>query len=260
MTQFRIKPHLFPFSAIILLIIVALGVCLFGVCLYFNPYLFTPTESIFTSYNWVVGNETQGSFYFGLSSKAFISTNYPVDVSVQFYPNMTDSNGTFNPNSASFFNTLNDSKYLGLIVFGSYAYPIEREGLGMALGILQGRMFLHNFDMGGWDVYGFEGSSTMIFPSEGDSYYFSVYCYNDSSPNSLISQVPICTMNLSSSLIEESYSSRAQLENASRNTGLELVSIGVSVGVAGIGIIVSVSRGEYAKKAKYDYDNEALDY
>jgi len=206
-------------------VIVLLILASFGIWLILDPYFFAAdhkTESITV---WNVGETAYALILFNFSSRGFISTNYPVEVAVDIK--------VLNESIISF---LKEKTYIDLDIAGTYSYPI-RTG---PLGIYQGSISLQFYESDK-----LRGKSKVIFPYQGNAYYFSIFAYDlgeELSP-------PIYTMNVSDIgksippvfIIEESYASRIQFETSNRQFGLAITTLAVS----SIGIIVSVRhKGE----------------
>jgi len=194
----------------------------FGICLFYDPYLLTGKIQIEGGTVWSAGAEAEALILFNLSSRGFISAYYPVEVS--------SSIRVINETLLSY---LKEKNFVDLDIAGAYSCPI-RYG---PLGIYQGTISLH-FDGNNK----FQGSSKMIFPYKGDRYFFQIFAYDsmgEASP-------PIYTMNVSDIgksippvfLIEETFATRSQFENSNQKTGLAIAALGIS----SIGIIVNVQR------------------
>jgi len=207
------------FKIIYIVLLILLG-C--GVWLIFDPYLFATTEKIESITVWNNGEDVNALILFTFSSKGFISTNYPVEVTVDIK--------LFNESLILY---LNQKKYIELDIAGTYSYPIKTGPLG----IYQGSIPLHFYESNK-----LQGKGKVIFPFQGNTYYFSIFAYNSGEEFS----PPIYTMNVSDigkSIppvfnIEESYASRAQFETSNRQFGLAIVTLAVS----GIGIIVNIRQ------------------
>jgi hypothetical protein len=210
------------FKSIYIILLILSG-C--GVWLIFDPYLFATTEKIESITVWNNGEDVNALILFTFSSKGFISTNYPVEVTVDIK--------LFNE---SLILHLNQKKYIELDIAGTYSYPIKTGPLG----IYQGSIPLHFSESNK-----LQGKGKVIFPHQGNTYYFSILAYNSGEEFS----PPIYTMNVSDigkSIppvfnIEESYASRAQFETSNRQFGLAIVTLAVS----GIGIIVNIRQKKH---------------
>lgn len=222
------KNLLFASSVIALLVLI-----IFGVSLCFDPYLLTGyyrTESITV---WNVREEAQALILFNLSSRGFLTTNYPVEVSVNII--------VLNETLLSF---LKEKMHVDLDIAGTYSYPVRYGPLGIYQGSISLQIESNNK---------FHGTSNVIFPYKGDLYYFSIFAYDTESEYS----PPIYTMNVSDIgksippvfKIEESYSYRVQFEDSNRRTGLTIIALAVS----GLGIVINIRQ-----RSAYEYPTKSL--
>jgi hypothetical protein len=206
---------------IVLCFILGFGM-FFGIWLSFNPYLLTGNIRTEGAAIWNVGDEVEALILFNLSSRGFISANYPVEVSA----NVRVANNTL-------LSYLKGKNFVDLDVAGAYSYPIRYGPLGVYQGTISLRFDGNN---------AFQGTGIMLFPYKGERYFLQIFAYDsvgDISP-------PIYTMNVSDIgksippvfLIEESYATRAQFENSNQKTGLSIVALVLS----SIGIMISIQR------------------
>jgi len=219
-----------------IIIIPLLFLASFGIWLICDPYLlaaYHKTESITV---WNVGENVYALILFNFSSKGFISTNYPVEVAVDI-----------KVLNESIISLLKEKTYIDLDIAGTYSYPI-RTG---PLGIYQGSISLQFYENDK-----LRGKSNVIFPYQGNAYYFSIFAYNSGEEFS----PPIYTMNVSDIgksippvfIIEESYASRIQFETSNRQFGLAITTLTVS----SIGIIVNIRhRGEQHSQGRLSVTN-----
>ncbi len=207
-------------SIFVLYVIMAIFL-VYGTLLYFNPYLLSKNETVTSVDTWYNGNNQQAYFYFKLSSPAFITANYPVDVQVKVIIV-----------NQELFPIINSKQYQLVSFVGSENYPLL---YGSGTGLLSTGKIILLFD--GNRTY--EGEGTVIFPYTGNNYDYTfftlnsnndlqlIYGENKSSPTS--SAIPPIS-------IEEGYSARASFEQANKSNGISFFAIGI----AGIALVVYI--------------------
>lgn len=202
-----------------LLVVFLILAFVFGIIMYFDPYLLTGYQTTEGSDVWSKEFEVEALILFNFSSKGFISANYPVEVTA----NVQVMNNTL-------LSFLTGKNYVDMDISGSYAYPIGYGSLGINEGIIS-----LQFD----GVHSFRGTSTLIFPYVGNSYFYSIFVYD--SPNE--TPTPIYTMNLTAMgnippvfSINEGPAARVQLEQANQNTALNIIAIVLT----GLGIVAGI--------------------
>lgn len=203
-----------------LLITFFIIVLAFGFLLYIDPYLLIGNQTTEGGDVWAIGIEAKALILFNFSSRGFISANYPVQVTANIQ--------VINKTLLSF---LNGKKYVEMDIEGTYAYPIEYGPLG----IYQGTISLQ-FD----GDHSFKGTSTMIFPYTGNSYYYVIYARdspNEMTPPIYMMNVTIVEKNIPPVFsISEGPAARIQLEQANQNTGLTIIAIALSC----LGIVAGI--------------------
>lgn len=208
------KNLVFKTSVIVLLVLAFLGILLF-----LDPYLLTGDYKTETTTVWSVGENAYALILFNFSSRGFISTNYPIDVSVDIQ--------VLNETLVSF---LKGKSYVDLDIAGTFSYPTKTGPLGMYQGSISLQFYESNR---------LRGKSKVVFPYQGNMYYFSIFAYNSGEELS----PPIYTMNVSDIgksippvfIIEESHASRVQFEVSNRRIGLAITTLIIS----SIGVILN---------------------
>ena len=109
------KEHIFG-----LLVAFFIIVLVFGFTLYIDPYLITGYQTIEGMDVWAKGPEAEALILFNLTSKGFISANYPVEVTA----NIQVINNTL-------LSFLTEKTYVEMDITGTYAYPIRHGSLGI---------------------------------------------------------------------------------------------------------------------------------
>jgi len=197
-----------------------LGFAFFGILLWSDPYILIgnyKTESITV---WSEGEIAKALIFFNFSSQGFLSANYPIEVSAEVL--------MLNETLLSF---LKGKNYVDLDIAGTFSYPIKTGPLGRYQGSISLQLYESNK---------LRGKSKVIFPYQGNAYYFQIFAYDSFDEFSS----PIYTMNVSDIgkaippvfIIEETYASRVQFENSNRRIGLGIIALAVS----SFGVILNI--------------------
>jgi hypothetical protein len=190
----------------------------FGLAICIDPYILTGYQTTEGGDVWASGSEAQALILFNFTSRGFVSANYPVEVTA----NIIVENNTL-------LSFLTGKRYVEMDIAGTYAYPTKSGPLGL----YEGNISLQ-FD----GAHSFEGTSNVIFPYVGNSYYYEIFAYN--SPNEMAT--PIYTMDLTAPHIPPVFSigegsaARAQLEQLNRDTGLAIIALALS----GLAIVAGI--------------------
>lgn len=171
----------------------------FGICLAFNPYLFVP-EYVVERYS-VWGHQQPGAVIFTIRSKGLLTANYPVDIQVEV---------VVGKDIEKYFQ---GTQKIEILIINAYEYPtLPRSTKFIPTGSIP------------ISVQDRKGRATVIFPYSGSfsSYVIfvngtAVWTYNPSMQNEhALFQI-------------ESYSSRLQIENSNRNTGIGIASLSCAI-------------------------------
>lgn len=215
------KKRIIPFYIIFAILLV------YGVFLYYDPYLIAKNETVSTIDTWIQEDTKQAYFSFNLSSKAFITTNYPVTVQVKVV--------VFN---LQLIPLINSRQYQMVSIINTEAYPIVYDPVS---GLASTGNIVLTFD----GNRSYEGSRTLIFPSIGTNYNYifytmnslndalQIYAENKSSPTS--SAIPPFS-------IDEGYTARASFEQANKSNGISFLAVGIT-GVA-LAVYVQFETGK----------------
>jgi len=200
--------------------ILCIAIIFYGVILYLNPYLWAKDEKTSSFDLWSVENNYQAYFYFNISSRAFITTNYPVTIQAKVViQNLT------------LLQTINSKRNAEIIIIGTQQYPLVYQP---QIGLLGSGVIELTFD--GNNSY--DGIGNVVFPNLGKNYVFTFWTTNSHDDSLLIFSMNSSQTELETRIppvfsIEEGYAQRASYEQVSQSIGTSFVAIGI----AGIAIV-----------------------
>ena len=202
-----------------------LGLTILGIIICYDPYSLLGDAEYESFYVWPYDdNKTHALFVFKFRSKAFLTANFTVSVTVKI------------ASDPETFSMLSQKEIVEIEINGAYEYPIREGPLGFYMATIP--LAIHGQEA----LYKIRGEAVVVFPYSGIRYWFSLYAYDSEEK----SPVPVFMMPISDIgealppvfNIEGTYASRLQFENANRGIGLRIVALTLSA----IGIITRLGR------------------
>ncbi len=203
-------------NAIYILYGLCITLLILGCLQYFEPYLWAQDEERSSMDIWAIENVPQAYFYFKFSSKAMITTNYPVTVEAKI-----------KIENLQLLQTINGREYPSIGIVGTQEHPVTyEEDTGIPF---TGRILL-TFD--GNKTY--TGSGQIIFPNLGKNYGYIFYTFTSSNDIIYIHEMNATPAAIENRIppvfsIEEGYSSRSSFVQASKSAGTSLIAIDIAV-------------------------------
>lgn len=213
-----------------------------GLVLYIEPYVLVGNRVVHATTLEYEEDDLKFMALWKLSSKGFLSTHYPVEVSLD----MIVMNSSLLPILAAM-------SYIELTILNTYSYPIEYSELGQ---IIQGSIrlqLLQNATVHEKVIVPFilRGKNDVVFTLLGNDYPFAIAGYYEEG----YLPYPIYATNLTDFeerapylfQIEETYSSRIQFENSNRRIGLAISALAVS----SAGVMLRIGQIQSGKIVKH---------
>lgn len=206
---------------ILILYVLCIVLSIYGFLLYCNPYLWAQDEKTSSVDIWQIEGIHQAYFYFNFSSKAIITTNYPVTVEAKV-----------EIKNLQLLQTINSKAYPRIAIVGTQKYPLSYEA---DTGLPSTGAILLTFD--GNRTY--TGSGQVIFPNLGKKYQYVFFATTPPSDSIFIYEMNATSEAIENRIppvfsIEEGYSARASYEQVNQSTGTSFIAIGI----AGIAIVI----------------------